>query len=336
MLSERINWDAAIALFGDESTENRMHISKLADQVREKQHGRRTTFVHNLQINPSNVCVRDCDFCGFAVLPGQAGGYSLDEESILNDVANAEPSEVHIVGGLNQEWGFNRSLQLIKHIRTAFPKLYIKAFTAVEIDWFANQSKTSLTKVLEQLKDAGLDCLPGGGAEIFSERIRDKLFPRKINANRWLEIHETAHTLNIPSNATLLYGLNETLEERLSHLFRLRELQDKTGGFVAFIPLALQGGKEELSPLDNLSVIAMSRLILDNIPHIKAYWPMLGLSTAAVALSWGADDLDGTLGLEKVAHASGADSPKAMVSNEMIRLIQEAGYEPHERNGRYS
>jgi len=320
--------------------EDWMHVGGLADQVREARHGRRTTFVRNLQINPSNVCVRDCDFCGFAVLPGQSGGYSLDEEAILRDILESNPSEAHIVGGLNQEWGFDRSLQLIARIRSAFPELYIKAFTAVEIDWFAQQSNTAITEILNKLKRAGLDCLPGGGAEIFSERIRKKLFPRKINADRWLEIHEAAHALNIPSNATLLYGLDETLEERLGHLFRLRELQDKTGGFVSFIPLALQQNdsnseKGEVSPLDNLTVIAMSRLVLDNIPHIKAYWPMLGLATAAVALSWGADDLDGTLGMEKVAHASGANTPQAMAGNEMIRLIKEAGYEPHERTGSY-
>ncbi len=318
MSPERINRDEALSLFKSKATEDQMHVGKLADQVREARHGRRTTFVHNLQLNPSNVCVRDCDFCGFAVLPGQSGGYSLDEESILQTISASEPSEVHIVGGLNQEWGFNRSLQLIARIRTAFPALYIKAFTAVEIDWFAHQSDSTITEVLGRLKAAGLDCLPGGGAEIFSERIRNRLFPRKINANRWLEIHAAAHALNIPSNATLLYGLDETLEERLDHLFRLRELQDQTGGFVSFIPLPLQTegeSKNRITPLDNLTVIAISRLVLDNIPHIKAYWPMLGLSTAAVALSWGADDLDGTLGLEKVAHASGADTPRAMASN---------------------
>jgi len=335
---ERINRDEAHALFESNATQDRICVGKLADQVREAQHGRRTTFVHNLQINPSNVCVRDCDFCGFAVLPGQPGGYSLDEEGILQTISASEPTEVHIVGGLNQEWGFNRSLQLIARIHSTFPTLYIKAFTAVEIDWFAHQSNRSITEVLGQLKTAGLDCLPGGGAEIFSERIRNQLFPRKINADRWLEIHAAAHALDIPSNATLLYGLGETLEERLDHLFRLRELQDRTSGFVSFIPLPLQTegqSKNSTSPLDNLTVIALSRLVLDNIPHIKAYWPMLGLSTAAVALSWGADDLDGTLGLEKVAHASGADTPRAMATNEMVRLIREAGYEPQERNGSY-
>ncbi len=335
MPPERMYRDEAIKLFECNTTEEKMHAGQLADQMREARYERRTTFVHNLQINPSNICVRDCDFCGFAVLPGESGGYNLNEESILQNITESEPSEVHIVGGVNQEWGFSRSLQLIKQIRSAFPKIYIKAFTAVEVDWFAHQSNSSISEVLDKLKAAGLDCLPGGGAEIFSERIRKVLFPRKINANRWLEIHKAAHARNIPSNATLLYGLDETLEERLDHLFRLRELQDETGGFLSFVPLALQGGKNKMSPLDNLVVIAMSRVVLDNIPHIKAYWPMLGLSTAAVALSWGADDLDGTLGMEKVAHASGADSPKAMATNEMIRLIEEAGYEPHERNGSY-
>ncbi len=339
-MAERIGWDQALSLARSGAREDPMRLGVLADQVRRARHGNRATFIHNLQINPSNVCVRDCAFCGFAALPGEPGGYSLDEEDILGEIAASGAAEVHIVGGLNREWDFNRSLGLIARIRRAFPQLHIKAFTAVEIDWFACQSEIPVHEVLESLKQAGLDCIPGGGAEIFSERIRKRLFPRKIGADRWLEIHETAHRLGIPSNATLLHGLGETPEERLGHLFRLRELQDRTGGFVSFVPLALQtgaaGGREStMGPLDDLVMIALSRLVLDNIPHIKAYWPMLGLSTAAVALGWGADDLDGTLGLEKVAHASGADTPRALAAGEMVRLIREAGYEPQERNGSY-
>ena len=191
---------------------------------------------------------------------------------------------------------------------------------------------------MEALLLAGMDGMPGGGAEMFSERIRQQHFRFKLGADEWLDVHERAHRLGIPTNATMLFGFGETLEERLHHLFRLRDVQDRTGGFVSFIPLAMQygeGSEKVISPFENLKVIAMSRLVLDNFPHIKAYWPMIGLQTAAAALSWGADDLDGTIGIEKVAHASGAPTPKQMAREEMRRLIEMASYEAVERDGHF-
>ncbi len=336
----RLSFAEALHRFSETSPDAWSEIGRQAGAQREARFGRNTTYIHNLQINPSNSCVRNCRFCGFAVLPGAEGAYSLQEDAILKRVEERRPSEVHIVGGLNEEWDYSRSLGLIDKLHRRFPQLYIKAFTAVEIDWFAHQAKKPVAAVLQELQQAGLDSLPGGGAEIFSERLRKRYFPRKISAERWLEIHETAHGLDIPSNATMLYGLGETLEERIAHLFRLRDLQDRTQGFQSFIPLPMQGGIEEdsgnrRSPLENLQVIAMSRLILDNIPHIKAYWPMLGVSTAAVALSWGADDLDGTIGRERIAHAAGAESPELLAKREMEQLIRGAGFEPVERDGAF-
>jgi len=335
---ERLDMHEALALFSDDSPLRLFELAGLADALRRERHGRRATFVDNLQINPSNICVRDCAFCGFAAKPGEAHGYVMDEESICASIAENQPHEVHIVGGLNHIWGWQRSLNLIALLRERFPALHIKCYTAVEVHWFARTSKQSIEDVLTALRAAGMNGMTGGGAEMFSERIRQQHFRYKLGADDWLDVHERAHRLGVPSNATMLFGMGETLEERLHHLFRLREVQDCTGGFISFIPLAMQYGEDSdkvISPFENLKVIAMSRLVLDNVPHIKAYWPMIGLQTAAAALSWGADDLDGTIGIEKIAHASGAATPKQMARNEMRRLIEMAGFEAVERDGNF-
>ena len=335
---ERITLDRALDLFKKPTPETLFYIGEAANISRKSRYGLRTTYINNLQINPSNLCVRTCSFCDYAALPGRSGIYSLKEEEILENIVKIDPNEVHIVGGLNHEWNYQRSLDLVAEIRRCFPDIYIKAYTAVEIDWFATLEKRPVNEILIELREAGMDSLPGGGAEIFSARMREKHFKSKIGADDWLAVHETAHKLGITSNCTMLYGLGETWEERIIHLIRLRELQDHTRGFVSFIPLALQFGKDSeksLSPLENLFVIAMSRLVLDNIPHIKAYWPMIGTQTAATALSYGADDLDGTLGLERIAHASGAKTPTQLAKQEMEKLILMAGYKPVERDGQY-
>ncbi|MGR9099067.1 MAG: CofH family radical SAM protein [Gammaproteobacteria bacterium] len=334
----RLDFAAAADLFSEITPDALCLAGEAADAMRRARHGLKATYVHNLQINPTNVCVRGCDFCGFAVLPGREGGYSLSEDEILKSIAKNNPTEVHIVGGLSREWLFRRSLALIGEIKRSFPSLYIKSFTAVEMDWFAKTEKRPIGEILAAFREAGMDGMPGGGAEMFSERIRRKHFRQKLDADEWLAVHEAAHGLGIPTNATMLYGMGETTLERIRHLFRLRELQDKTGGFVSFIPLAMQygiGDERELSPLENLMAVVMSRLILDNFPHIKAYWPMIGIETAAAALSFGADDLDGTIGLEKIAHASGAKTPRQMAAEEMRRAIRLAGFEPVERDGAY-
>ncbi len=335
---ERITRDMALDLFQPPSPESLFYIGEAANISRKSRYGLSTTYINNLQINPSNLCVRTCSFCDYAALPGRSGIYSLKEDEILASISNAEPNEVHIVGGLNHDWNYQRSLELVAKIHRCFPAIHIKAYTAVEIHWFATLEKRPVNEILIELCEAGMDALPGGGAEIFSERIREKHFKSKIGAGDWLAVHEVAHKLGITSNCTMLYGLGETWEERVSHLLQLRDLQDHTDGFVSFIPLALQFGKDSdqsLSPLENLTVIAMSRLILDNIPHIKAYWPMIGVETAAAALSYGADDLDGTLGLERIAHASGAKTPTELAKDEMEKLILMAGHEPVERDGQY-
>ncbi|MEQ8233352.1 MAG: CofH family radical SAM protein [Gammaproteobacteria bacterium] len=330
--------EAALALFADLNPDRLFSIARLANALREARHGRRATFVDNLHVNPSNICVRACKFCGFAALPGEAHAYDIPEDEIYRDVEAHAPTEVHIVGGLNHQWNYRRSLALVGGLRQRFPTLYIKSFTAVEMDWFARTAKLPLEEVLLAFVDAGMNGMPGGGAELFSEHVRQQHFRHKLGADAWLEVHERAHALGIPTNATMLYGFGETLAERVEHLFRLREVQERTGGFVSFIPLAMQYGKDStrsIAPFENLAMVAMARLVLDNVAHIKAYWPMIGTETAAAALSWGADDLDGTLGLEKIAHASGAATPKQMAADNMRRLIETAGYEAIERDGAY-
>jgi len=329
---------AAHVLFSGLTPDRLFEIADLANALREARHGRRATFVDNLHVNPSNICVRACNFCGFAALPGEAHGYSLSEDGIYRTVEEQAPTEVHIVGGLNYEWDYPRSLALVAGLRKRFPQLHIKAFTAVEMHWFARTAKIALEEVLKAFVAAGMDGMPGGGAELFSERVRQAHFKHKLGADEWLEVHERAHALGIPTNATMLYGFGESLAERLHHLFRLREVQARSGGFISFIPLAMQygqGSARAIAPLENLAMVAMARLVLDNFSHIKAYWPMIGTQTAATALGWGADDLDGTLGLEKIAHAAGAATPKQMAAVEMVRLIEMAGYEPVERDGSY-
>ena len=335
---DRISREIAFDLFKKPTPASLFYIGEAANITRKNRYGLWTTYINNLQINPSNLCVRTCSFCDYAALPGRTGIYSLKENDILENISRTEPNEVHIVGGLNHEWNYQRSLALITEIRRSFPVIHIKAYTAVEIHWFATLEKRPVNEILIELNEAGVNALPGGGAEIFSNRIREKHFKSKIGADDWLAVHEAAHKLGIPSNCTMLYGLGETWKERVSHLFRLRDLQDRTNGFVSFVPLALQFGKDSdqsLSPLENLTMIAMSRLILDNIPHIKAYWPMIGTETAATALSYGADDLDGTLGLERIAHASGAKTPTVLAKEEMEKLILMAGFDPVERDGQY-
>lgn len=250
-------------------------------------------------------------------------------------------SEIHISGGMPPEWTLENYLQIVRALRQAYPKAGIKAFTAVEVEWAARISKQPIQSVLQQLKASGLTALPGGGAEVFSERVRKELFPFKIGAKEWLEVHRTAHQLGIPTNATLLYGHIETPEERWKHLELLRNLQDETSGFMSFIPLAFQPGTTGLayqppSVQDDLKLLAIARLYLDNIPHIKAYWITLGEETASTGLHWGADDIDGTVGGERIMHDAGAQSPAQMARARLEDLIREAGCIPEERDALYN
>ncbi|HEY2954564.1 MAG TPA: aminofutalosine synthase MqnE [Candidatus Eisenbacteria bacterium] len=316
-----------------------LEVGRLADAVARDRHGERVYFTVNRQLNPTNVCVLSCRFCDYAKKAGDPDAYTMTKEQIL---AHVEPgiAEIHIVGGLHNKWRFDDYLNVIRWVKEAKPDLSVKAYTAVEIDFFCRLTKQPAEWVLERLREAGLDALPGGGAEVFSERVRREIFHQKIGAGRWLEIHETAHRMGIPSNATLLYGHIETRAERVQHMILLRELEDRAPGFFAFIPLAFQPGttglvRRQASAIEDLRTLAISRLVFDNVPHVKSYWVMLGQDTAGVALNFGASDMDGTIGVEKIAHAALARSPVGMAEEAMVHTIREAGKTPVQRDALY-
>jgi len=333
---ERLTLDDGRLLFNSSDV---LGLGWMADRVRTQRHGRRATFVFNRQINPTNVCVLSCKFCDFAVKEGNPKAWVMTEKDIL-DRLSPELTEVHVVGGLYAGWRFDDYLNVLRVIRRAYPAIQIKAYTAVEIDFFSRREKKTIREILEKLKAEGLVCLPGGGAEVFSERVRKALFPFKIGWAKWSEVHRTAHEIGLRSNATLLYGHMETLDERLDHLIKLRTLQDQTGGFLSFIPLAFQPGQTGVvehptSVLDDLKTVAVSRLMLDNVDHIKSYWVTVGEETCAMALQFGADDVDGTILEERIMHAAQASSPVGMARDRLVRLIREAGCVPVERDALY-
>ncbi len=308
----RLSLEDGVTLFNSGDI---ISIGKMAHAVQQQKSGDAVYFVLNQKIEPTNVCVLSCKFCDFATKPGKPDAYEMTIEEILSKLT-PEIHEVHITGGLHPDWEWKYYLDMVREIKKNFPNVDVKAFTAVEIDFFHKKFKLPIEEVLLQLKDAGLRTMPGGGAEVFSERVRKLLFNQKIGAKTWFEVHKTAHRLGIPTNSTLLYGHVETYEERVVHMMKLREAQDETGGFLTFIPLAFQPGDTGIKPkndftsaIEDLKTIAVSRLMLDNFPHIKAYWVMLTEEVASVALHFGADDMDGTVGGEKIAHDAGAVSP---------------------------
>ncbi len=319
-------------------------IGAMADYVRTKRHQNKAYYVYNQHINYTNVCINRCRFCAFARDKGENGSYTYSVDQVKKRLMERidEPiREIHMVGGLNPALPFEYYTELLKTVRNIRPKATIKAFTAVEIDYFAKISGKSLENTIEALKDAGLGMIPGGGAEVISKRIHKELFPKKIDGKRWIEVMQAIHKSGLTANATMLYGHIETHEERVSHLLALRELQDRTGGFSAFIPLAFHPENTALSHFsnttgfDDLKTIAIARLILDNFDHIKAYWVMIGEKLAQVALSFGADDLDGTIVEEKITHMAGAKSPKGLAREKMEYLIASAGFVPVERDSFY-
>ncbi|MBW1929654.1 MAG: aminofutalosine synthase MqnE [Deltaproteobacteria bacterium] len=319
-------------------------IGQLATMVRERLYGKKTFYVYNQHLNYTNVCINRCLFCAYSKDKGENGAFTLSVEEVIERIRKRESEpirEVHIVGGLNPDLPFSYYLDLIRTVKTLRPEATIKAFTAVEIDHMSHISGLGLKDVFTALKEAGLCMMPGGGAEVLSERIHRKLYPRKIGPERWMEVIRTAHESGIPTNATMLYGHIETLEERVEHLLKLRSLQDETGGIQAFIPLAFHSKNTRLPQLpptvamDDLKTIAISRLILDNIPHIKAYWVMITPALAQVAMAFGADDLDGTIVEEKITHMAGATTPRGLSRDEIKNLIFSCGYEPVERDAFY-
>jgi len=333
----RLSFEDGVALY---ETHDLLALGQLANHVREQRHGDAAYFVWNTHINHTNVCVATCDFCAFAAKKGDPRGYTMSLEQVFGNVERLPPAvrEVHIVGGLHPDLPWSYFTDMMKGIKKVRPDVHIKAFTAVEIFFFHRLYRMTVERVLGELKEAGLDSMPGGGAEIFAKETRDKIIQGKADAAQWLSVMRKAHKQGIPTNATMLYGHIESVEDRVDHLIRLRELQDETGGFVTYIPLAFQPWEApamdlpETTGFADLKAIAVGRLLLDNFPHIKSYWIMIGPRLAQVGLSFGADDIDGTVTEEKIAHDAGAPTAQSMTVQELCRLVREAGRRPIERD----
>jgi aminodeoxyfutalosine synthase len=334
---ERLSSSEGVILL---ATDDLAGVGRMADFAKKRVTGDKVYFVLNRHVNPTNICVLSCKFCDFAKKPGEKDAYEMSIDEILDHVDD-DIHEIHIVGGHHPTWPFEYYVEMVKAIKEKAPHVQIKGFTASEIDYFQRRWKVSPEESLAILKEAGLQSMPGGGAEVFSSRVHKILLPGKANADRWAEIHKTAHRMGIPTNCTLLYGHIESFEERIEHLIRLRNIQDETGGFLAFIPLEYQVGMTKLRPrhtppMDDLKMIAAARLMLDNIKYIKSYWVMLGAATASIGLNFGANDLDGTIGKERIAHAALAESPAGQARESMASSIRDARRIPVERDALYN
>jgi aminodeoxyfutalosine synthase len=340
---QRLSAEDGLRLF--EHTDLRL-VGWLANRERERRHGDRTYYNYNLRLEVTNVCQASCLFCSFARLKeGMPGSHTMSVEQILNKLRQraGEPvTEVHIVNGLHPGLPFSYYTDLLSGLKKVRPGIHLKCFTAVEIAFFADHYKKSDAQVLEELKAAGLDSLPGGGAEIFAERVRQKICHDKCDGPRYLSIHRIAHGLGMRTNVTMLYGHIETTEERVDHLLQTRALQDDTGGLQAFIPLAFHPDNNQMRKLpapaasETLKVHAVARLMLDNVDHIKAYWISCGVEVAQTALWFGADDLDGTVQEETIYHMAGSSTPTALSTGDIEQLIWDAGREPIERDTLYN
>lgn len=339
---ERLSMDDGIFLYDPEV--RLQEVGQLANQVRQRMNGNVGFYNINTHLNPTNVCVYRCRFCAFRSDLRDPKGYVMDDDQILargREAHEAGCTEMHIVGGLHHKRSYEWYRHLIELLHAEYPKIHLKGWTAVEINWFEFQTKKSVRWVLEDLQAAGLGSMPGGGAEIFHPEVRDQICEHKANTHAWLDIHRTAHEIGLRTNCTMLYGHLENAYHRIDHLIRLRELQDQTGGFQVFIPLAFHPENTKLdylkkpSALMDLRTMAVSRLMLDNIQHVKAYWIMLGIGTAQAALAYGADDLDGTVRHELIYHDAGATTPEHLTVEQIRQLILEAGRDPVERNTVY-
>jgi aminodeoxyfutalosine synthase len=318
----------------------------LANREREKRHGDRTYYNHNIRLEATNVCVASCLFCAFARLkPGDAGAYTMSLEEAWDKLRQRRDqplTEVHVVNGLHPDLPFDYYTDLLRGFKRIRPDIHLKCFTAVEIAFFADLYGKTDERVLRELMDAGLDSLPGGGAEIFAERVRRKISHDKCGTERYLDIHRLAHRLGLRTNVTMLYGHIETARERVDHMLRVRALQSETGGFQAFIPLAFHPDNNQMrklpapSAIDTLRVHAVARLMLDNVAHVKAFWVATGVEMAQMALWFGVDDMDGTVQEERIYHMAGAQTPESMTPREIARLIRAAGREPIERDTFYN
>ena len=339
---ERLSFDDGVFL---DRHADLFTLGELANRVRERKNGNITYYNVNTHLNPTNVCVYRCVFCAFRADLKSPKGYVMSDEQIVERAREATArgaTELHIVGGLHHQKPYEWYRNIIQIIHDAYPALHLKAWTAVEWDWFQRLTKRPLRDLMEDMKAAGLGSLPGGGAEIFAPKVRAQICEHKADAEEWLKVHRTAHECGLRSNATMLYGHLEAAEDRIDHLLQLRKLQDETGGFQTIIPLAFHPANTRLthipkpSGLMDLRTMAVSRLMLDNFPHVKAYWIMLGIPIAQMAQSYGADDLDGTVVHEKIYHDAGSDSPQEITVVELRRLIEEAGRVPVERDTLYN
>jgi len=342
VLSEkRISEEEALYLFNSPELS---FIGLLAEYKNRLINDNEAYFVVNVQINPTNVCIYDCKFCAFSVKGrNHPKAYEMSLEEILEKIAEIYElggREVHLVGGIPPHWRYENYLNLLKEIKKHFPDVVLKSYTAIEIFHMAKISKKPIKEVLIELKEAGLDIIPGGGAEIFNEEIRKKIAPFKASAEEYLEVHKIAHKLGIPTNITMLYGHIESYKDRVEHLSILRNIQDETGGFQVFIPVkyhpeGTQLGGELVSPVEDLKTIAISRIFLDNFKHIKAYWVSLGEKTTEIALNFGADDIDGTILEEKIVHSAGSKTALGLAKEKLISIIKNAGKIPVERDSFY-
>ncbi len=338
---ERLNFDDGVALYRSGDI---LAVGWLANLVRERLHGDIAYFNVNRHINPTNVCVASCRLCAFGRKKGEAGTYTMALEEAWETAASGYTdavTEFHIVGGLHPDLPFEYFLDLVRGLKERFPKTHVKAFTMVEISFLAKRAKLTIRETLQKMKEAGVDSMPGGGAEIFADRIRHIICDHKIDGGEWLETAKLAHQMGFRSNATMLYGHVESDEDRVDHLLRLRAVQDETGGFQTFIPLSFHPDHTALAHIPKSSgmldirQIAVGRLLLDNFPHIKSYWQMVTPKMAQISLRFGADDIDGTVVEEKIYHDAGATTPQGMRRADLVRMITEAGRVPFERDTLY-
>ncbi len=342
LAGERLSREDGLTLFAARELNL---VGALANIVRERKNGDITYFNRNLHINYTNICNKQCLFCAFDRLPGEEGGYVMYEAEIQERFSRWEGipiSEVHMVAGIHPRLPFEYYTDLLRMVKRIRPDIHIKAFTMIELAQMARKAQLPLEETIMLLKEAGLDSCPGGGCEVLSDRVHKELFRLKLKPEQWLETQRMVHKCGLRSNATMLYGHIETMEERVEHFEKLRELQDETGGFQTFIPLAFHPDNTEISHLppttgfDDLKVIAVSRLMLDNFPHIKGYWTMISPRLAQVSLSYGSDDMDGTILEEKITHEAGALTPQSLTLEYFVRLIKEAGRIPVERDTLYN
>jgi aminodeoxyfutalosine synthase len=339
---ERLSFEDGVRLF---HTNDIAGLGYAANLVRERLHGDKTTYIVNRYLHYSNVCWDTCRFCSFYRKPGEPGNFTRSVDEIVEWAKRFEGEsiqELHIVGGLHPALKYDYYLEMLRGLKSVLPDTSLKGFTAVEVDWFARISRRDAATVMRELNDAGLDSLTGGGAEIFADRVRDALCPNKIRADRYFEIHGIAHDMGLKTQVTMLYGHIETVEERVDHILRVRDFQDRTGGFQVFIPLAYHTennalrGVRRAGGMTDLKVYAVSRLLLDNVPHLKCYWISAGLKLSQVALGYGVDDLDGIVyEHERIFHDAGSATPQQVTEESLRKLITEAGRTPQRRDSRY-